>query len=155
MQADGEGEPEALQKVCCCGLRRKASVARTAGQGSAWTHDGRAALLQEGLLLVLGLAKKSSERLDTGGAEVAEALPVMRDQAVSAVDAGLRRKLEKAEQSVDALNKEKAVLTSQIKALEKKEMKFQVGPDFNKPANLTLKSASPDKLSPNEIYKPS
>ena len=50
----------------------------------------------------------------------------MRDQAVSAVDAGLRRKLEMAEQRVDALNKEKAVLTSQVNALEKKKDAAQI-----------------------------
>ena len=60
------------------------------------------------------------------GADIAEPLPVMRDEAVSAVDAGLRRKLEKAEQTIDELNKGKAVLESQIKALEKKKDAAQI-----------------------------
>ena len=88
------------------------------------------AILDDLLGFEAGLETLRSERaklkFNTGGAEVAEALPVMRDQAVSAVDAGLRRKLEKAEQSVDALNKEKAVLTSRIKALEKKKDAAQI-----------------------------
>ena len=66
------------------------------------------AMLDDLLGFEAGLETLRSERaklkFNTGGAEVAEALPVMRDQAVSAVDAGLRRKLEKAEQSIDALN---------------------------------------------------
>ena len=60
------------------------------------------------------------------GADVAEPLPVMRDEAVSAVDAGLRRKLEKAEQTIDELNRGKAVLEGQLKALEKKKDAAQI-----------------------------
>jgi len=60
------------------------------------------------------------------GADVAEPLPVMRDEAVSAVDAGLRRKLEKAEQTIDELNRSKAVLEGQLKALEKKKNAAQI-----------------------------
>ena len=60
------------------------------------------------------------------GADVAEPLPVMRDEAVAAVDAGLRRKLEKAERTVDELNKSKAVLEAQLKALEKKKDAAQI-----------------------------
>lgn len=71
-------------------------------------------------------AARSKLKFNTGGADVAEALPVMRDQAVSAVDAGLRRKLEMAEQRIDTLNKEKAVLTSQVNALEKKKDAAQI-----------------------------
>lgn len=88
------------------------------------------AMLDDLLGFEAGLETLRSERaklkFNTGGADVAEALPVMRDQAVSAVDAGLRRKLEKAEQIVDVLNKEKAVLSSQIKALEKKKDAAQI-----------------------------
>ena len=60
------------------------------------------------------------------GADVAEPLPIMRDEAVSAVDAGLRRKLEKAEQTIDELNRGKAVLEGQLKALEKKKDAAQI-----------------------------
>ena len=77
-----------------------------------------------------GLEALRSERakltFKAGGADVAEPLPVMRDEAVSAVDAGLRRKLERAEQALDATNKQNAVLQSQVKALEKKKDAAQI-----------------------------
>ena len=69
---------------------------------------------------------RSKMKFKSDEADIAEPLPVMRDEAVSAVDAGLRRKLEKAEQTVDELNKSKAVLESQIKALEKKKDAAQI-----------------------------
>ncbi len=69
---------------------------------------------------------RSKLTFKSDGADIAEPLPVMRDEAVSAVDAGLRRKLEKAEQTIDELNKSKAVLDSQIKALEKKKEAAQI-----------------------------
>ena len=65
-------------------------------------------------------------KFKSDGADIAEPLPVMRDEAVNAVDAGLRRKLEKSEQIVDELNKAKAVLESQLKALEKKKDAAQI-----------------------------
>ncbi len=60
------------------------------------------------------------------GADIAEPLPVLAEQAVSAVDAGLRRRLEKAEQTIDELNKVKAVLETQVKATEKKREAAQI-----------------------------
>ena len=69
---------------------------------------------------------RSKMKFKSDEADIAEPLPVMRDEAVSAVDAGLRRKLEKAEQKVDELNKSKAVLESQVKALEKKKDAAQI-----------------------------
>ena len=69
---------------------------------------------------------RSKLTFKSDGADIAEPLPVMRDEAVSAVDAGLRRKLERAEQTIDELNKSKAVLDSQIKALEKKKEAAQI-----------------------------
>lgn len=69
---------------------------------------------------------RSKLTFKSDGADIAEPLPVMRDEAVSAVDAGLRRKLEKAQQTIDELNKSKAVLDSQIKALEKKKEAAQI-----------------------------
>ncbi|DAC69093.1 MAG TPA: hypothetical protein D7I13_02685 [Candidatus Poseidoniales archaeon] len=69
---------------------------------------------------------RSKMKFKSDGADVAEPLPVMRDEAVAAVDAGLRRKLNKAERAIDELNNEKAVLNAQIKALEKKREAAQV-----------------------------
>ena len=69
---------------------------------------------------------RSKMRFKSDGADIAEPLPVMRDEAVSAVDAGLRRRLEKAEQTIDELNKAKAVLESQVKAVEKKKDAAQI-----------------------------
>ena len=69
---------------------------------------------------------RSKMRFKSDGADIAEPLPVMRDEAVSAVDAGLRRRLEKAEQTIDELNKAKAVLESQVKAVEKKKEAAQI-----------------------------
>ena len=69
---------------------------------------------------------RAKMKFKSDGADIAEPLAVMRDEAVSAVDAGLRRKLEKAEQSLDRLNKEKAVLETQLKALEKKKDAAQI-----------------------------
>lgn len=71
-------------------------------------------------------AARSKMKFKSDGADIAEPLPVMKDQAVSAVDAGLRRKLEKAEQTVDELNKVKAVLESKVKALDKKKEAAQI-----------------------------
>ena len=88
------------------------------------------AMLDDLLGFEAGLETLRSERAKlrfmAGGADVAEPLPVMRDQAVSAVDAGLRRKLERAEQALDATNKQNAVLQSQVKALEKKKDAAQI-----------------------------
>ena len=70
--------------------------------------------------------KRVKMAFKSDGADVAEALPVMRDEAVAAVDAGLRRKLEKAEHTIDELNKTKAVLEGQLKALEKKKDAAQI-----------------------------
>lgn len=70
--------------------------------------------------------QRSKLTFKSDGADIAEPLPVMGDQAVSAVDAGLRRRLEKAEQTIDELNKVKAVLESQVKATEKKREAAQI-----------------------------
>ena len=81
-------------------------------------------LLDDMLGFHAGLESMQKQRakmvFKSDGADVAEPLPVMRDEAVTAVDAGLRRKLERAEQTVDELNKSKAVLEGQLKALEKR-----------------------------------
>ena len=69
---------------------------------------------------------RSQMKFKSDGADIAEPLPVLKDQAVSAVDAGLRRRLEQAEQTIDELNKAKAVLESQIKASEKKKDAAQI-----------------------------
>ncbi len=69
---------------------------------------------------------RSKMSFKSDGADIAEPLPIMRDEAVSAVDAGLRRKLEKSQQAVDELNKAKAVLESKVKALEKKKDAAQI-----------------------------
>ena len=69
---------------------------------------------------------RAKMKFKSDGADIAEPLPIMRDEAVSAVDAGLRRKLEKAEQSLDELNKEKSVLETRVKALEKKKEAAQI-----------------------------
>ena len=87
-------------------------------------------LLQDMLGFHAGLESLQKERakmtFKSDGADVAEPLPVMRDEAVAAVDAGLRRKLEKAERTVDELNKSKSVLEGQLKALEKKKDAAQI-----------------------------
>lgn len=87
-------------------------------------------LLDDMLGFHAGLESMQKQRakmvFKSDGADVAEPLPVMRDEAVTAVDAGLRRKLEKAEQTVDELNKSKAVLEGQLKALEKKKDAAQI-----------------------------
>ena len=87
-------------------------------------------LLDDMLGFHAGLEALQKERtkmaFKSDGADVAEPLPVMRDEAVAAVDAGLRRKLEKAEQTIDVLNKSKAVLEGQVKALEKKKDAAQI-----------------------------
>ena len=70
--------------------------------------------------------QRSKLTFKSDGADIAEPLSVMGDQAVSAVDAGLRRRLEKAEQTIDELNKVKAVLESQVKATEKKRDAAQI-----------------------------
>ncbi len=73
------------------------------------------------------LKKARSNMTFAGGSmEVAEPLPLMGEQAVSAVDAGLRRRLEQAEQTVDELNKLNAVLETQVKAVEKKREAAQI-----------------------------
>ena len=69
---------------------------------------------------------RSKMSFKSDGADIAEPLPIMRDEAVSAVDAGLRRKLEKSQQAMDELNKAKAVLESKVKALEKKKDAAQI-----------------------------
>ena len=69
---------------------------------------------------------RSQMKFKSDGADIAEPLPVLKDQAVSAVDAGLRRRLEQAEQTIDELNKAKAVLESQIKASNKKKDAAQI-----------------------------
>ena len=69
---------------------------------------------------------RSKMKFKSDGADIAEPLPVLKDQAVSAVDAGLRRRLEQAEQTIDELNKAKAVLESQIKASNKKKDAAQI-----------------------------
>lgn len=69
---------------------------------------------------------RAKMKFKSDGADIAEPLPLMRDEAVSAVDAGLRRKLEKAEQTLDVLNKEKSVLETRVKALEKKKDAAQI-----------------------------
>lgn len=69
---------------------------------------------------------RSQMKFKSDGADIAEPLPVLKDQAVSAVDAGLRRRLEQAEQTIDELNKAKAVLESQIKASDKKKDAAQI-----------------------------
>ena len=88
------------------------------------------AMLDDLLGFEAGLEALKKERakltFKSDGADIAEPLPVMGDQAVAAVDAGLRRRLEKAEQSIDELNKVKAVLESQVKAMEKKRDAAQI-----------------------------
>ena len=69
---------------------------------------------------------RNALKFKSDGADIAEPLPVMAEQAVAAVDAGLRRRLEKAEQTVDELNKVKAVLETQVKATEKKREAAQI-----------------------------
>ena len=69
---------------------------------------------------------RASMNFKSDGADIAEPLPIMQEQAVSAVDAGLRRRLEKAEQTIDELNKAKAVLESQLQAVEKKKDAAQI-----------------------------
>lgn len=62
----------------------------------------------------------------TDGMESAVPLQVMQEQAVSAVDEGLRRRLEKSEQTVSALNASIAVLEGKIKQLETKKDAAQI-----------------------------
>ena len=69
---------------------------------------------------------RANMKFKSDGADIAEPLPLMQEGAVSAVDAGLRRRLEKAEQTIDELNKAKAVLESQVKAVEKKKDAAQI-----------------------------
>ena len=88
------------------------------------------ALLDDLLGFEAGLESLKTARnqlmFKSDGADVAEPLPVMAEQAVNAVDAGLRRRLEKAEQTIDELNKVKAVLETQVKTIEKKRDAAQI-----------------------------
>ena len=65
------------------------------------------AMLDDLLGFEAGLETLKKERakltFKSDGADIAEPLPVMGDQAVAAVDAGLRRRLEKAEQTIKIL----------------------------------------------------
>ena len=69
---------------------------------------------------------RSAMTFKADGAEIATPLPLMQEDAVRAVDAGLARRLEKAEQHIDMMIKEKAVLESQLHALEKKKDAAQI-----------------------------
>ena len=62
----------------------------------------------------------------TDGQETAIPLEVMQEQAVFAVDEGLRRRLEKSEQTVSDLNASIAVLQGKIKELETKKDAAQI-----------------------------
>ena len=81
------------------------------------------ALLNEAFGFEMGLQQlkvaRSTMAFMSSGAEVAEALPVMKDQAVAAMDAGLRRRLEKSQQREDALTREKAKLERKVAQLDK------------------------------------
>ncbi len=70
--------------------------------------------------------QRQSYRFKSDGADISEPLPAMQESAVAAVDAGLRRRLEKAEQAIDELSKTNAVLESQLKAVEKKREAAQI-----------------------------
>ena len=88
------------------------------------------ALLNEAFGFEMGLqtlqqARSSMEFL-TSGMDVAEPLPVVKDQALAAVDAGLRRRLEKSQRAEDALNREKSKLERKIAELEKKKEAAQI-----------------------------
>lgn len=88
------------------------------------------ALLDELLGFEAGIealrAARSKMTFSADGADIAQPLPVMGDEAVSAVDAGLRRRLEQAEHTIDELNKAKAVLETQVKSVEKKREAAQI-----------------------------
>ena len=88
------------------------------------------ASLKEMLGFETGLEELRTQRakvnFSTSGMEVSSALPVMQEQAVAAVDAGLRRKLESAQQTVDKLKKDYALLEGKNKELETKKSAAQI-----------------------------
>jgi len=77
-----------------------------------------------------GIERLRNERaklaFKTDGLETAIPLEVMQEQAVFAVDEGLRRRLEKSEQTVSDLNASIAVLQGKIKELETKKDAAQI-----------------------------
>ncbi|MCH1541292.1 MAG: hypothetical protein L7S56_07700 [Candidatus Poseidonia sp.] len=64
--------------------------------------------------------------LKTDGVETSKGLPVVQENAVAAVDAGLQRRLEAAEQTVEELRQTNHGLESKIKALETKSNAAQI-----------------------------
>ena len=88
------------------------------------------ASLKEMLGFETGLEELRTQRakvnFSTSGMEVSSDLPVMQEQAVAAVDAGLRRKLESAQQTVDTLKKDYALLEGKNKELETKKSAAQI-----------------------------
>ncbi|HJM54939.1 MAG TPA: hypothetical protein QGI72_01690 [Poseidonia sp.] len=88
------------------------------------------ASLKEMLGFEAGLEELRSQRakanFSTAGVEVSSDLPLMQEQAVAAVDAGLRRKLEAAQQTIDKLTKANAVLEGKTKELETKKSAAQI-----------------------------
>ena len=88
------------------------------------------ASLEEMLGFEAGLEELRLQRgkvnFSTGGMEAGDGLPVMQEQAVAAVDAGLRRKLEAAQQSLDELTKAQAILEGKNKELETKKTAAQI-----------------------------
>jgi len=88
------------------------------------------ASLEEMLGFEAGLEELRLQRgkvnFSTAGMEVGDGLPVMQQQAVAAVDAGLRRKLEAARQSLDELTKAQAILEGKNKELETKKTAAQI-----------------------------
>ena len=88
------------------------------------------ALLNETFGFEMGLQSlqqsRSTMAFVSSGMDVAEPLPVVKDQALAAVDAGLRRRLEKSQQAEDSLNREKSKLERKIAELEKKKEAAQI-----------------------------
>ena len=88
------------------------------------------ASLKDMLGFEAGLEELRTERakvnFTTSGMEVSSELPVMQQQAVAAVDAGLRRKLEAAQQTLDELTKGYALLEGKNKELETKKSAAQI-----------------------------
>ena len=118
------GTVEGFTLAGCCAELAKVRTRSEARQSTL------TALLNETFGFEIGLQTLQQARATmafvTSGMEVAQPLPVMKDQAVAAVDAGLRRRLEKSQKAEDALNREKSKLERKIAELEKKKEAAQI-----------------------------
>lgn len=118
------GTVEGFTLAGCCAELAKVRTRSEARQSTL------TALLNETFGFEIGLQTLQQARASmafvTSGMEVAQPLPVMKDQAIAAVDAGLRRRLEKSQKAEDAMNREKSKLQRKIAELEKKKEAAQI-----------------------------